>query len=95
MLRRILLALGCLAVAVAAIACGDDEADGAPLRLAFLMDYTDDLAEWGPAIETGVRLAVEHANAAGGVLGQPVEVVLGDTRLDVATCVAEARRLIG
>ena len=92
--RRLLLALGCLAVAVAAIACGDDEADGAPLRLGFLMDYTGDLAEWGPAIEAGVRLAVEHANAAGGVLGQPVEVVLGDTRLDIGTGVAEARRLI-
>ena len=97
MLRRLLLALGCLAVAaaVAATGCGDGDPDGAPLRLGFLMDYTDDLAEWGPAIETGVRLAVEHANAAGGVLGQPVEVVLGDTRLDIGTGVAEARRLIG
>ena len=95
MLRRLLLALGCLAAIVAAAGCGDDDPDGAPLRLGFLMDYTDDLAEWGPAIETGVRLAVEHANAAGGVLGQPVEVVLGDTRLDIATGVAEARRLIG
>ena len=95
MLRRLLLALGCLAAIVAAAGCGDDDPDGAPLRLGFLMDYTDDLAEWGPAIETGVRLAVEHANAAGGVLGQPVEVVLGDTRLDIGIGVAEARRLIG
>ena len=88
------LMLACLAV-VAAVACGGgDDSDGAPLRLGFLMDYSDDLAEWGPAIETGVRLAVEHANAAGGVLGRPVEVVLGDTRLSIETGVAEARRLI-
>lgn len=92
--RALWLTLACLAV-VAATACGgDDESDGAPLRLGFLMDYSDDLAEWGPAIETGVRLAVEHANAAGGVLGRPVEVVLGDTRLGIETGVAEARRLI-
>ncbi len=86
------LTLACLIVAVAA--CGDDDESGAPLRLGFLMDYSDDLAEWGPAIETGVRLAVEHANAADGVLGRPVEVVLGDTRLSIETGVAEARRLI-
>ena len=91
--RALWLALACLAV-VAATACGGDESDGAPLRLGFLMDYSDDLAEWGPAIETGVRLAVKHANAAGGVLGRPVEVLTGDTRLSVETGVAEARRLI-
>ena len=86
-----------LALAFAAASCGgngggDEGEDG--LRLAFLLDYTGDLAEWGPAMETGVRLAIDHVNAAGGVLGRPVSLATGDTRLDPAVAIEEARRLV-
>ena len=83
------------ALAVALSACGGDGSeDEAELRLAFLLDYTGDLAEWGPAMETGVRLAIDHVNAAGGVLGRPVSLATGDTQLDPAVAVEEARRLV-
>ncbi len=64
------------------------------LTLAFLADYSGAIAEFGPAIETGVRLAVQHVNAAGGVLGNPVRLVTGDTQLDSTAAIEEARRLI-
>ena len=67
---------------------------GDPLKIAFLADYSGAIAEFGPAIETGVRLAVKHLNDAGGVFGQPVQVVTGDTGLDSTRAVEEARRLI-
>ena len=65
-----------------------------PLRIGFLADFSGPLAEFGPAIQTGVELAIKHLNDAGGVLGQPVEIVVGDTALDPTQATEEARRLI-
>ena len=93
MRARAATALCALAVALSACGGGGSE-DEAELRLAFLLDYTGDLAEWGPAMETGVRLAIDHVNAAGGVLGRPVSLATGDTQLDPAVAVEEARRLV-
>ena len=65
-----------------------------PLKIGYLADYSADLAEYGSEIENGVRLAVEQINAAGGVNGQDVEYVTGDTALDSGMATVEARRLI-
>ena len=65
-----------------------------PLKIGFLADYSGALAEFGPAIQTGVDLAIKHINDAGGVLGQPVELVVGDSGLDPTQATEEARRLI-
>ena len=57
-----------------------------PLVLGTLMPLTGDLAFLGPGIESGAILAVEQINAAGGVNGQPIVWVQGDsgTAPDVA-----------
>ncbi len=65
-----------------------------PLKIGFLADYSGALAEFGPAIQTGVDLAIKHLNEAGGVLGHEVELVVGDTALDPTQATEEARRLI-
>ena len=65
-----------------------------PLKIGFLADFSGPLAEFGPGIQTGVDLAIKHINDAGGVLGHPVEVVVGDTALDPTQATEEARRLI-
>ena len=39
-------------------------------------------------------MAVQHVNAAGGVFGQPVQFVVGDSTLDPEKAVAVARRLV-
>ena len=65
-----------------------------PLKIGFLADFSGPLAEFGPAIQTGVELAIKHLNDAGGVLGHPVELVTGDTGLDPTQATEEARRLI-
>lgn len=64
------------------------------LRIGYLADFSGPLAEFGPAIQTGVDLAVKHINDAGGVHGQPVEVIVGDDKTDQTAAVEEARRLI-
>ena len=65
-----------------------------PLKIGFLADFSGPLAEFGPAIQTGVELAITHLNDAGGVLGHDVILVVGDTGLDPTQATEEARRLI-
>ena len=65
-----------------------------PLKIAFLGDLTGGLAEIGVEMRDGFLLAIKHINAAGGVFGQPVEFLIGDTNTDPTIAVEEARRMI-
>lgn len=69
-------------------------AEPGPLKIAFLGDLTGGLAEIGVEMRDGFLLAIKHINAAGGVFGQPVEFVIGDTNTDPTIAVEEARRMI-
>ena len=86
----LLLAL-IVSLSVAAAACEDE---GEQLKIGYLADFSGPLAEFGPVIQTGVDLAIKHINDAGGVNGQDVLLVTGDTRVDPTQGVEEARRLI-
>jgi ABC-type branched-subunit amino acid transport system substrate-binding protein len=58
------------------------------LKIGTLLPQTGSLAFLGPPEEAGVALAIEEVNAAGGVLGKPVEVSKsdsGDTSTDIAS----------
>ena len=72
----------------------EPEPQGEQFKIGFLADFSGPIAEFGPVIQTGVDLAIKHINAAGGVNGQDVVVVTGDTRVDPTQGVEEARRLI-
>ncbi len=74
-----------------AAACEDE---GEQLKIGYLADFSGPLAEYGAQIQTGVELAVKHINEAGGVNGQDVVFVTGDTRVDPTQSVEEARRLV-
>ncbi|WP_448071925.1 ABC transporter substrate-binding protein [Georgenia yuyongxinii] len=50
------------------------EAAGEPLKIGTLLPVTGSLSQFGPPTITGVDLAVQEINEAGGVLGQDVEV---------------------
>ncbi|WP_347060392.1 ABC transporter substrate-binding protein [Blastococcus sp. HT6-30] len=61
---------------------------GDPLIIGTLLPETGNLAFLGPPEIAGARLAVEDINAAGGVLGQPVQLIerdSGDPTTDIAT----------
>ena len=49
------------------------------LKIGTLLPITGSLAFLGPPEVAGVRLAVQEVNAAGGVLGKPVEIAEGDS----------------
>ena len=90
--RRWLIALTAPLLALAA-ACGSPEAPP-PLTIGHLADFSGPFRDQGTLVQSGVALAVTHVNQAGGVLGQPVRLVTGDTAADPAQAVAEARRLL-
>tara|TARA_Y100000996_G_C22548715_1_gene652884 strand:+ start:1419 stop:2669 length:1251 start_codon:yes stop_codon:yes gene_type:complete len=73
------------------VGCGGEKEQ---LKIAFLADYSGPLKEFGPVIQTGVELAIDHINAAGGVNGKDVLLVTGDSGLDKTKATEEARRLI-
>jgi hypothetical protein len=52
---------------------------GGPLVIGTLLPLTGNLAFLGPPEVAGARLAVNDLNAAGGVLGQPVQLIEGDS----------------
>ncbi len=95
------------AVALLAAACGADEPDAPaapdapapaptadPLRLGYLLPETGQLAFLGPPMVSGTQLAIDEINAAGGVLGNPVELLSGDEAGDAGRAAEEATRLL-
>lgn len=81
---RIVAVLLVLALVLAVSACTTKKepagAPAEPVKLGILLPATGDLAELGGPMINAVKLAVEHVNAAGGVLGQQVQVVERDTQ---------------
>lgn len=73
---------------------GGDVETGGPLKIGLLFPFTGDLQDFGPKFRNAATLAVEEINAAGGVLGQPIQVAEGDDGTSPQQGVAEARRLV-
>lgn len=65
-----------------------------PIRIGVLHSLSGTMATSERPLVDAVRLAVEEINAAGGVLGRPVEMVIADGQSDARTFAAEAERLI-
>lgn len=94
------------AFALVAVAC--DGGDGAKkkaevkakpatdrLVIGSLRAETGSLAALGPPVIQGTNLAVEDVNAAGGVLGQQVELLTGDEGDDAARVSESLNRMLG
>ncbi len=65
-----------------------------PLVLASLMPLSGDLASLGPGIALGAALAVEQINAAGGINGQPVQLIEGDSGCDGAVALTSLNDVV-
>ena len=82
-----------LAVAFGLAAALGARAAGAEIRIATAAPMTGVYAWAGERYERGAALAVEDLNARGGVLGQSVELIVGDDFCDADQAVALARKL--
>lgn len=65
-----------------------------PIRIGVLHSISGNMAASERPLVDAVRLAVEEINAAGGLLGRPVELIVADGKSDNAVFAAEAERLI-
>jgi branched-chain amino acid transport system substrate-binding protein len=71
-----------------------DAASGDAISVGALMPLTGDLQAYGESAVNGINLAVEEINAAGGVLGRPLELAIGDTQTAPQPSIDAAQRLI-
>lgn len=69
-------------------------AAGGALKIGFLAPFTGDLSDFGPAFFNAAKLAAKEINEAGGVNGQPIELIQADDGTNPEQAVQEARRLI-
>jgi branched-chain amino acid transport system substrate-binding protein len=108
--RWLLLGILSAGLLLALVACGDDETDtggesptegtqpagggGGPLKIGVLVDFTGALASFGPEHENAAKLAAQHINDAGGVLGEPIEIVVGDSQTTADPAKIEAQRMV-
>jgi ABC-type branched-subunit amino acid transport system substrate-binding protein len=108
--RGWLLTLLALVTAVVVACAGGDEgtvvdetnqpvpnngpASGDAIRIGALMPMTGDLQAFGETSLNGINLAVDEINAGGGVLGQPIEITVGDTQTAAQPSIDAAQKLV-
>ncbi|GAB4239247.1 MAG: ABC transporter substrate-binding protein [Deltaproteobacteria bacterium] len=95
-LVRIGPAIGFLSLFPIFFPCGPAVAASRPdtLKIGVLAPLSGPYAAGGTSFVQAAALAVEQANAEGGVLGQQVAIAVGDTQGRVETAKAEALRLV-
>ncbi|ABE37115.1 periplasmic binding domain protein [Paraburkholderia xenovorans LB400] len=69
-------------------------ADAGPIKLGLATDITGAISYAGGADANVARLLVKQINAAGGLLGRPIELYIEDTASNETIAVANTRKLI-
>ncbi|MFQ5971763.1 MAG: ABC transporter substrate-binding protein, partial [Alphaproteobacteria bacterium] len=77
-LRKALQVSAAFVVAAAVLGAGPALAEGAKIGAAIPM--TGALQTFGPTTLSGIQMAVDEVNAAGGVLGGELQLIVGDTQ---------------
>jgi urea transport system substrate-binding protein len=85
-------ALAAGSLAVPAIIRRASAAD--PIRVGVISPLTGAWTVYGKAHSAGFQMAVDEINEKGGVLGRPLEVVIGDSKTEPRVVVEQANRLI-
>ncbi len=97
-----LLALAAVLLLVAA-ACSKKEttegggggaASGDPIKVGYAGDFSDVYSYYDIPIRDGAQFAIDEINAAGGVLGRPLELITRDNKNDVAVGTRGAQELL-
>jgi len=82
-----------LAFAAVVTALGPAVAE-AEIRIGAAAQITGDYSWLGEQVERGAAMAVDDLNAAGGVLGEPIRLILVDDYCGGDQAVAAARKLV-
>lgn len=90
---RLFVRLGVAVAALAAIAATAQPARP-PIKVGAMIPLTGSGATVGESGQIAVELAVRNINAAGGIAGRPVQLVMGDYQTEATVGVSEAKRLV-
>lgn len=74
--------------------CAGDSECGAPLRIGHHSALSGPYQAYGTSMKLGIELAFEEQNAAGGIRGRTLELVVRDDAYDPATAENAARSLL-
>ena len=92
---QVLLVVAILLLSVSPVfAEGQSEGPTGPVKIGALMPMTGDLQAYGEADLNGVQLAAQQINSQGGVLGNELEIVVGDTQTTAQAGIETAQRLV-
>ena len=93
--RRTLLKGAAASAAFAALPFGAVRAQGQPIRLGLVAPLSGGQQVNGAPVRLGAEIARDQINAAGGIGGRPIELVIRDDKGDANACVAAFRELAG
>jgi urea transport system substrate-binding protein len=75
--------------------CPSTGADAAePIRIGAVLPFSGGVELYGQQAKLGLDLAVKDINAAGGILGRPIEVIYADDKTRPASAAAATQELI-
>ena len=83
-MKRILLSLGLISTLLFAFACQPSGSGGDKVRIGVFMSMTGDTANFGISSTNGIKLAADEVNAAGGINGKQIELLIQDDRSDAS-----------
>lgn len=81
-------------LAAAAFALGGAVAAHAQVKIATVGPITGQYASFGEQMQRGIEMAVKDLNAAGGVMGKKIELIVEDDACDPKQAVAAANKLV-
>ena len=84
----------CGAALAFVLACGGNERASNAIVVGHVASMTGDTATFGRSADQGMRMAIEKINAAGGVLGKPIELVTEDDRSVTEEARTAAQKLL-
>ena len=91
--RRVAFGFGILVAGFAA-AIAMAQTPRPPIKVGAMIPLTGSGATVGESGQIAVELAVRNINAAGGLAGRPIQLVIGDYQTEATVGVSEAKRLV-
>lgn len=73
---------------------GENAADGDTIKLGVNYELSGDVATYGQASVTGIKMAIDEVNEAGGIDGKQIQLVEVDNKSDSAEATTLATRLM-
>ena len=65
-----------------------------PIRIGAVLPFSGGVELYGQQAKLGLDLAAKEINAAGGILGRPVEIIYADDKTDPAAAVEATNKLV-